>query len=320
MRLPRGLLGRIADVVLCSSADAARGTCPSGSLIGSVVAGAGAGPLPFYLSGGRVYVTGPYGGAPFGLSVVVPAVAGPFDLGTVVVRAAVFVDRETAALRVVTDPLPRELDGIPLQLRDVRVAVDRPGFMLNPTSCAAKVVRAVVTSVPGRVVGVSERFAAAECRELPFHPALRLYVGSRGHTHARDSVPLTAVLTQPPGSAGIARVSVTLPSFLSAELPVVNAACSPAEFSSGHCEQARIGTVAAVTPLLRDPLRGGMYLVRRAGQPLPDIVLALRGQVAVDLVGRCQSPAGRGSPRRSRRCRTCRCRGWCCGSAPVRGG
>lgn len=292
MRLPRGLLGRIADVVLCSSADAARGTCPSGSLIGSVVAGAGAGPLPFYLSGGRVYVTGPYGGAPFGLSVVVPAVAGPFDLGTVVVRAAVFVDRETAALRVVTDPLPRELDGIPLQLRDVRVAVDRPGFMLNPTSCAAKVVRAVVTSVPGRVVGVSERFAAAECRELPFHPALRLYVGSRGHTHARDSVPLTAVLTQPPGSAGIARVSVTLPSFLSAELPVVNAACSPAEFSSGHCEQARIGTVAAVTPLLRDPLRGGMYLVRRAGQPLPDIVLALRGQVAVDLVGRVSIPGG----------------------------
>lgn len=132
------------------------------------------------------------------------------------------------------------------------------GFMLNPTSCMAKVVRAVVTSVPGRVVGVSERFAAAECRELLFHPQLRLYVGSRGHTHARDSVPLTAVLTQPPRSAGIARVSVTLPSFLSAELPVVNAACSPAAFSSGHCEQARVGTVVAVTPLLRDPLHSGM--------------------------------------------------------------
>ena len=292
VRLPQGLLGHLADVVLCSPVDAARGTCPSGSLIGSVVAGAGAGPLPFYLSGGRVYVTGPYGGAPFGLSVVVPAVAGPFDLGTVVVRAAVFVDRTTAALRVVTDPLPRELDGIPLQLRDVRVAVDRPGFMLNPTSCAAKIVRAVVTSVPGRVVGISERFAAAECRELPFHPRLRLYVGARGHTHVGDSVPLTAVLTQAPGEAGISRVSVTLPSYLSARLPVVEAACTQAQFDLGHCEQARTGSAVATSPLLRDPLQGGIYLVRRSGQPLPNIVIALRGQVAVDLVGRVSIPGG----------------------------
>jgi hypothetical protein len=120
LRLPRGLLGRLADVVLCGDADAAAGTCPESSLIGRVVAGVGAGPLPFWVSGGRVYVTGPYGGAPFGLSVVVPAVAGPFDLGLVVVRAAVFVDRRSAALRAVTDPLPRVLEGIPLQLRDVR--------------------------------------------------------------------------------------------------------------------------------------------------------------------------------------------------------
>ena len=112
-------------------------------MIGHVVAGAGAGPLPFYIGGGRVYVTGPYGGAPFGLSVVVPAVAGPFDLGTVVVRAAVFVDRRTAALRAVTDPLPAMLEGIPLQLRDVRVAVDRPGFMVLPTGCREKRVRGV---------------------------------------------------------------------------------------------------------------------------------------------------------------------------------
>jgi len=292
VRLPRGLLGHLADVVLCSEGDAARGTCPAGSLIGSVVAGAGAGPLPFYISGGRVYVTGPYAGAPFGLSVAVPAVAGPFDLGTVVVRAAVFVDRQTAALRVVTDPLPRVLDGIPLQLRDMRVAVDRPGFMLNPTSCAAKTVRAVVTSVPGRVVGISERFAAAECRSLPFAPRLRLYVGARGHVSARDATPLTAVLTQAPGEAGIARVSVTLPGYLSARLPVVEAACTQAQFDAGHCEQARIGSAVATTPLLRDPLQGGVYLVRAAGRALPNIVVALRGQVAVDLVGRVAIPGG----------------------------
>ncbi len=292
VRLPRGLLGRLADVVLCASADAAAGTCPDGSLIGHVSAGAGAGPLPFFIGGGRVYVTGPYGGAPFGLSVVVPAVAGPFDLGVVVVRAAVFVDRRTAALRAVTDPLPLVLQGIPLQLRDVRVAVDRPGFMVSPTGCGAKQVRGVVESVARRVVGASSRFQVADCSALPFHPRLRLFVGSRGHTRAQSSTPLTAVLTQQPGEAGIARVSVTLPVGLSAQIPVIEDACTPEEFVGGRCEAARVATAVATTPLLRDPLRGGAYLVRRPGQHLPDLVVALRGQVNVDLVGRVAIPGG----------------------------
>jgi hypothetical protein len=293
VRLPRGLLGRLADVVLCSAADAAAGTCPEASLIGHVVAGAGAGPLPFYIGGGRVYVTGPYGGAPFGLSVVVPAVAGPFDLGIVVVRAAVFVDRRTAALRAVTDPLPRVLEGIPLQLRDVRVAVDRPGFMVSPTGCGPKQVRGVVEPVAGRVAGVSSHFQVGECTALPFHPRLRLFVGSRGHTRAQSSTPLTAVLTQQPGEAGIARVSVTLPTVLSAQLPVIDDACTPEAFAGGRCESARVATAVATTPLLRDPLRGSAYLVRRPGQVLPDLVVALRGQVDVDLVGRVAIPGGR---------------------------
>jgi len=292
VRLPGGLLGRLADVVLCAPGDAAAGTCPAGSLVGSVTVGAGAGPLPFYLSGGRVYVTGPYGGAPFGVSIVVPAVAGPFDLGRVVVRAAVFVDRRTAALRVVSDPLPRILDGISLELRDVRVAVDRPGFMVSPSSCAPKSVRGVVSSTAGRVVGISSRFQVAECGNLPFHPRLRLLVGSPGHTGKLASTPLTAVLTERPGEAGIARVGVTLPLGLSARLDVVNAACTPAQFAAGDCEQARIGTAVATTPLLRDPLRGGVYLVRSPGHPLPDIVVALRGQVDFDLVGRVAIPGG----------------------------
>lgn len=292
LRLPRGLLGRLADVVLCSAGDASAGTCPDGSLIGHVVAGAGAGPLPFWVRGGRVYVTGPYGGAPFGLSVVVPAVAGPFDLGLVVVRAAVFVDRRSAALRAVTEPLPAVLQGIPLQLRDVRVAVDRPGFMVLPTGCGEKQVRGVVESVAGRMVGVGTRFQVGDCGALRFRPRLRLFVGSRGHTRVRSSTPLTAVLTQAPGEAGIGRVTVTLPKGVSAQLPVIEDACSPEEFAGGRCEVARVGTAVAVTPLLRGPLRGGAYLVRRPGQPLPDLVVALRGQVSVDLVGRVAIPGG----------------------------
>ena len=292
LRLPSGLLGRLADVVLCSAGDADAGTCPQASLIGHVIAGAGAGPLPFWVRGGRVYVTGPYGGAPFGLSVVMPAVAGPFDLGLVVVRAAVFVDRRRATLRAVTEPLPAVLEGIPLQLRDVRVAVDRPGFMVLPTGCGEKRVRGVVESVAGRVVGVGARFQVGDCGRLPFRPRLRLLVGSRGHTRVRSSTPLTAVLTQRPGEAGIRRVTVTLPRGVSAQLPVIEDACSPEEFAGARCEVARVGTAVAVTPLLRDPLRGGAYLVRRPGQPLPDLVVALRGQVSVDLVGRVAIPGG----------------------------
>jgi hypothetical protein len=293
VRLPRGLLGRLSDLVLCGEGDARAGTCSDGSLVGHAVAGAGAGPLPFYIGGGRVYVTGPYGGAPLGLSIVVPTVAGPFDLGTVVVRAAVFVDRRTTALRVVTDPLPRVLEGIPLQLRDVRVAVDRPGFMAIPTSCAEKQVRGVVESVAGRVVGVRDRFQAADCGGLPFRPRLRLFAGSPGHTTALSSTPVTAVLTQQPGEAGIRRATLTLPTVLSARLPVIEDACSPDEFASGRCEAARIGNAVAVTPLLRDPLQGGVYLVRRAGEPLPDIVVALRGQVDVDLTASVAIPGDR---------------------------
>ncbi len=300
MRLPRGLLGRLADVVLCGEGDAAAGTCPDGSRVGSVAAGAGAGPLPFWIRDGRVFITGPYRGAPFGLSIAVPAVAGPFDLGVVVVRAALFVGRRTAAVRVDADPLPTILEGIPLQLRDVRVAVDRPGFMVQPTGCAEKRVRGVLRAVSGRVVGASAPFAVAECSRLPFRPRLRLTIGARGRTRAGVSTPLTAVLTQRPGEAGIRRVSVTLPRIVNARLGVVEDACMPAEFeatrdpSAGPCALARIGTAVAVTPLLRDPLRGGVYLVKRSDRPtgLPNIVVALRGQVDFDLVGRVAIPEG----------------------------
>ncbi len=138
--LPPGVTGLIASADLCAEPQAAAGSCGEGSRIGSARVAAGPGESPFQLPG-RVYITGPYKGAPFGMSIVVPALAGPFDLGTVVVRAAIHVDRTTAALRVVSDPLPTILQGIPLRIRTVSVAIDRPQFMLNPTSCASKLRR-----------------------------------------------------------------------------------------------------------------------------------------------------------------------------------
>ncbi len=294
VNMPTGLLGRIADTVLCSDGAATAGTCTDASKVGSVTVGAGAGTNPFYISTGRAYVTGAYKGAPFGLSIVVPAVAGPFDLGNVVVRAAIFVDRHTSALRVVSDPLPTILQGIPLDVRDVRVAIDRPHFILNPTSCAEKHVDATVGSTQGAIAHVSSRFRATDCVGLPLSPKLAISVGAHGRTRPGISTPLTTTLTQPPGQTNLRSVSVTLPTTLDALLPVVNRACSLAEFDAGHCtSKARVGSAVAVTPLLRDPLKGSAYFVKNPARLLPDLVVALRGQVSFDLVGKVSIPGGK---------------------------
>jgi hypothetical protein len=283
--MPAGLTGRIANAVLCPDSAAAAGTCQDVSRVGSVTVGAGAGSDPFWITSGGAYITGPYKGAAFGLSIVVPAVAGPFNLGDVVVRSALFVDRHTTALNVVSDPLPTVLQGIRLDVRDVRVEVDRPHFIVNPTSCALKQVAGTIASVAGAVAHRSWRFQMSGCNSLPFAPRMSLTVGGRGHTRSGGSTPLTTTLTQTPGQANLRVVSVTLPTTLNALLPVLNRACTQAQFAAGHCGGARAGSAVAVTPLLRDPLRGSAYFVR-GPRVLPDLVIALRGQVAVDLVGK----------------------------------
>ena len=292
VHLPKGLTGKIAETVLCSDADANAGTCPDGTKVGDVTVGAGAGSNPFYITNGRAYITGPYKGAPFGLEIVVPAIAGPFDLGTVKVRQALFVDKHDATVRVVSDPLPTILQGIPLDVRDVRVSLDRPGFMLNPTSCAEKHIDGSIESTAGATANVSSRFQAADCASLGFNPKMTVSIGSAGHTGAGASVPLSTTLTMPrSGSANLRYVRVTLPRTINARLPVINRACTRAQFEAGHCAGARAGTVVARTPLLRDPLRGGAYFVKN-GHPLPDLFLALRGQVSFDLIGRVSIPGG----------------------------
>jgi hypothetical protein len=286
VNLPHVLLGIAAAPVLCPDGPANAGTCPDGSQIGSVAVGAGAGSNPFWITNGRAYFTGPYKGAPFGLSIVVPAVAGPFDLGNVVVRSRILVNPHTAALTVISDPLPTILQGIRLDVRDVRVEVDRPGFMLNGTNCDTHQVEGTLTSVDGVVAHRGWRFQLTGCDQLPFAPKMTLTVGGRGHTRAGVSTPFTTTLSQSQDQAHVASVAVTLPTTLNALLPVLNRACSQAQFAAGQCGGARAGSVVAVTRLLRDPLRGSAYFVRNPHRILPDLVLALRGQVALDLVGR----------------------------------
>ena len=288
--MPEGLTGKVADAVLCADAQANAGACGEGSLIGSVTSAAGPGSQPYWLPG-RVYLTEGYKGGQFGLSIVVPAVAGPFDLGNVVVRAAIFVDRNTAKLRVVSDPMPRILQGIVLQVRTVNVAIDKPGFMINPTSCNPKQVRGHITSQQGSGVDRSARFQVGGCAALRVRPRIVLTVGARGKTGRDRRTPLTARLTFPRGQGNARRVDVILPKTLNGRLDVIqrDKACTIEQFQADRCPNP-IGEGVATTPLLRDPLRGPAYFVYNPARRLPDIVVRLRGQVNIDLVGKVTIP------------------------------
>ncbi len=286
--LPVGLLPRLGTMPLCGEAQAAAGTCGEETRIGSAQVSVGPGELPYTLPhGGRVYVTGPYKGAPYGLSIVVPALAGPYDLGTVVVRAKVDVDLHTAALKIDSDPLPAILQGIPLQIRSVRVNVDRPGFMHNPTSCAPRAVTAAIASAGGAVANVSSRHQVGGCKSLAYSPRLSVKVGGKGRVGAGKATPLVATLTQPGGQAANRGVELQLPGVINARLDVVGRACLLADYEAGRCAAAaKIGTATANTPLLPNQLKGAAYFVRNPARRLPDIVVQLRGDVAFDLIGK----------------------------------
>ncbi|HEV7773683.1 MAG TPA: hypothetical protein VGO48_10400 [Conexibacter sp.] len=295
VNMPRGLTGKIANADLCTDMQAKSDACPAGAKVGDVTVGAGAGPNPFFITNGRVYLTGPYKGAPYGLSIVVPAVAGPFDLGNVIVRSALFVDKHDATVRVVSDPLPTILQGIPLDVRDVRVNVNKPDFFINPTSCAKKTISATLKSTEGATANVSDRFQAANCASLSFKPRMVMRVGGRGHTRRGQTSSFTTTLTMPSrNQANLRFVRVSLPTTINARLNTINDACTRAEFESevSKCAHAKAGSATAVTPLLRGPLKGTVYFVKN-GHPIPDLFVALRGQVDFDLIGRVTIPGGK---------------------------
>jgi len=295
VHLPKGLTGKIANAELCSDVAVRTDSCPAGSKIGDVTVGAGAGSAPFFITNGRAYLTGPYKGAPFGVAIQVPAVAGPLNLGLVSVRSSLFVDKHDATVRIVSDPLPTILQGIPLDVRDVRVNVNKPGFFLNPTSCAEKTIGARLTSTEGLVAKLSHRFQAGDCGSLGFKPRMVMLVGGKGHTRRGQTSPFTTRVTMPlKDQANLKFVRVSLPTTINARLNTINDACTRSEFDAdvSKCMHAKAGTAVASTPLLRDPLRGTVYFVRN-GHPIPDLFVALRGQVSFDLIGRITIPGGK---------------------------
>ena len=283
--LPPGLLGAIGQVPQCSDSDANAGTCPAGSAIGTARVSAGVGSDPLSLPG-TIYLTGHYKDGPFGLSIVVPAVAGPYNLGTVVVRAAIGVDRHDAHLTITSDPLPTILQGIPLRLKAVSLAINRASFIFNPTGCGAAQVGGTITSATGTTAAVSAPFAVSGCAGLPFAPPLSAV--SEAATSTANGASFRVNLAPRRGDTNLKSASVQLPSVFSARMTTIQQACAPATYQSdpSHCPAgAYVGHAAANSPVLPDTLTGRIYLVTVPnGLPTLNTTLTADG-VSIDLTG-----------------------------------
>jgi hypothetical protein len=287
------ILAGISEAEETGRPELAKSACPSASQIGTVEAGAGAGPFPFYAPG-RVFLAGPYKGAPLSIAIVTPAVAGPFDLGNVVVRNGLYIDPVTSQVTVKSDPIPTMLHGILLTVKDIRVNIDRPNFTAAPTNCSAKAIDATIDGEGGSFTTATNRFQVGDCAALGFEPklGLRLFGGTKRGAHPR----LVATLNARPGDANIAGASVALPHSEFLDQAHIRTVCTRVQFAARACPDAAIyGHAEAVTPLLDAPLSGPVYL-RSSDNPLPDLVAALRGPdsqpIEVVLDGRVDSVHG----------------------------
>jgi hypothetical protein len=302
--LPKGLLGKLAGIPYCSDASLAAieaksgraeqafSSCPAASQVGSVEVGAGAGPAPYYAQG-KAYLAGPYKGAPLSLAIVTPAVAGPFDLGNVVVRAALNVDPVTAQIHAVSDPIPTILQGIPLDVRSIALKMDKPDFTVNPTNCEPTSVHGSATSVFDQGASLSSPFQVGDCASLTFGPKLNVQLN--GATGRLGHPALKAVLTARPGEANIGRAQVNLPHGEFLDQGNLNKTCTKPVLLAGQCPASTVyGHATAWTPLLDKPLEGNVYLVGGYGYKLPALVADLNGQIRILLVGKVDSGPNKG--------------------------
>ncbi len=310
--LPPGLTAKLAGIPRCAQADITPGlggstNCPAGSQVGTVTVGAGAGSTPFFLADQPVYLTDGYDGAPFGLAIDTHALAGPFDLGHVVVRTKLSIDPVTAQASGVSEPLPSIIQGIRLHIRSVTLKLDRSSFVLNPTSCAAQTVVGQITGggasyadpADDTAKGVTARFQVGGCSDLSLSPKLAIALTGKGQTTDDKHPGLHATLSQPVGQANLKKVVVSLPLSLALDPDNANGLC---EFADGSkveptCPKASIvGKVTARTPILDQPLTGPVYFVKnirkdpksgREIRTLPKLVIPLTGEngLRLNLVG-----------------------------------
>jgi len=294
VKLPPGLSGKLAGVAECPEtaieqaksreepemgrAEQQSPSCPASSEVGTVTVGAGAGTTPFYATG-HAYLAGPYAGAPLSLVIVTPAVAGPFDLGAVVVRTALAVDPETAQITARSDAIPTILEGIPLDVRTIAIHLARKDFTLNPTSCEAMAIDGTAFA-SGSEASLSNRFQVGGCNALPFKPNLTLSL--KGKTKRGRFPALKATLRMNPGEANIASAQVTLPHAEFIANAHIGSPCTRVQYAAKECPaNSVLGTARAVTPLLEAPLEGPVYLMSGFGHLLPDVAVDFHGQVNV---------------------------------------
>ncbi len=291
-KTPEGLLGMISKIPLCPEPQASQGTCSAASQIGHTVVEAGPGPYPLVVPQpgqppAPIYLTGGYKGAPYGLSIVVPLVVGPFTLQTQVVRARIEVDPITTQLTVTTDPLPTIIDGIPADLRAINAVIDKPGFMFNPTGCEPQSFSGTATSTEGVVAPIASHFQMGSCRALTFKPDFK--VSTSGKTSRKDGASLDAKILYPTGELGanqassqsnVKMVKVDLPKQLPSRLTTLQKACPSQTFEANpaNCPaDSRVGEATAITPVLPVQLTGPAYFVSYGGAKFPELVIVLQG-------------------------------------------
>lgn len=306
-KAPAGLSGMLSAVSLCGEAQAEQGSCPAASQIGHASVASGPGPYPLVIPQpgnpeSPIYLTGPYQGAPFGLSIVTHVLAGPFNLGTIVTRAKIEVDPHTAQIAVTTDPLPQVVAGVPTDLRLVDAVIDRPGFMFNPTNCNPSSFSGTAWGTPPPGVNspkasaaIASRFQVGACRSLQFKPSFQAQASAKTSraNGASLSVKVSYPISQEPGQAtsqaNIASVKVELPKQLPSRLSTLQKACTAAQFQANPagCPAASIvGHAVVHTPLLPVPLEGPAYFVSNGGEAFPNLIMVLQGyNVTVELVG-----------------------------------
>jgi hypothetical protein len=315
-KLPPGMVAKLAGTTQCPEADiaAARArtgshggeeelanpSCPASSQIGRVMAGAGVGAVLTYVPG-KIYLAGPYQGAPLSVVAIVPAVAGPFDVGTVVTRQALQIDPRTAEVTADgahSDPIPHILAGIPLKVRDIRVYVDKPSFTLNPTSCEPFAVSAtlwgggadVFSQADDSPLSLASRFQAANCASLGFKPNLSLKL--KGGTKRGGHPALTGTFTPRAGDANLKGLVLRLPHSAFLDQAHIRTICTRVQFAAKACPEGAVyGHAVAYSPLLSEPLEGPVYL-RSSSHNLPDFVASLHGIIDVEAVARIDSAKG----------------------------
>jgi hypothetical protein len=307
--LPKGLTGKLAGIPYCSEsaiaaaavnsgkAELASPSCSGESRIGTVDTVSGTGANPLKLSG-NAYLAGPYKGAALSLVTVTPAVAGPFDLGTVVVRVALNVNPETAQINAVSDVIPDVFGGVKLDLRSINLTIDRHEFMVNPTNCAAQSTTGAINGggadptnpAAFSSFAINDPLQVTGCNSLGFKPKLKVQLS--GPTKRNKFPKLKATLTTRKGDANIARTALTMPHSLFLEQGHIGTVCTRPQLASHTCPAASVyGSAEASSPLLSGKLKGKVYLVS-SSHKLPDLLADMQGQVEIYLRGVISSKHG----------------------------